>query len=77
MTIPDLSCSSVQQQPIGVIAWLTTAVVELVLFLMVFVKARKHKSLSIEMSSVANTDIVALMARDSMIYFAMYVSKST
>lgn len=56
------------------IGWMTTAVMEIVLFLMVFWKARKDKRQKTGMSAAKN-DIETHMARDSTLYFAVYALK--
>lgn len=58
-------------RPMSFPAWITAAIGELILFLMVFVKARRHKRGKFPVSMAANRDVVALMARDSTLHFDM------
>ena len=54
------------------VGWLCVAVVELILFVMILVKARKAKRGPIAVAQqTANGDITAIIARDSTTYFAV------
>ncbi|KAI5117675.1 hypothetical protein M0805_002073 [Coniferiporia weirii] len=69
---------SITSPPMSSIGWLTTSVVEFILFVMVIIKARQENNSRITLPSALDNgpepqirDTTAAMARDSAIYFAV------
>lgn len=62
-------------QNMSPVGWIVNAIVESILFLMVFVKAREDTFCNTDSSST-NHGLLALIAKDSILYFAMCVMKT-
>ena len=66
-----VSCSF-GSQPVSIITWASTAAVESVLFIMVFMKSRSRKKDEQELRTASTQcNLLTILARDSTVYYGM------